>query len=215
MTAMSSSGSERRRLSRGDRRAELIEATRSVLAERGYHGVSVPLVVETAGVSQGTFYRYFENLDVAVRDVVTEALAPLAKLAYEVDVPRIETGADLETSLLRYYRALSAELSRDPRLFREVVVVMPAVHGEAGDAARAFLRAMRQHARATLATVNGRPPFRVMDPQIVGSAIVGMIIGAAQEMAELGPAFAAEAWAIEMAKLEANALLSRRPAKER
>ena len=198
---------ERRRLSRDDRRAELVGATRAILAEHGYHGVSVPRIVAAAGVSQGTFYRYFENLDLALRQVVDEALAPLIQLTHEIEVSQIQTAAQLEEVLLRYYRALFTELARQSRLIREVVVVLPTIDGEAGDAARSFLRAMRQHTRAALASVNGRAPFRAMDPQIVGSAIVGMVIGAAQQMAELGPAFAIEAWAMEMAKLEAHMLL--------
>ncbi len=208
MTCVSSSTTGRR-LSPDDRRAELGRAVRVVLAERGYHGVTVPLVVEEAGVSQGTFYRYFDNLDHALRDVVAEVLAPIARLADEAEIVHIGGGADLEAVLLRYYRALALELARDPRLFREAVVVIPAVGGAAGDTARAFLGAMRQRVRTLLAAVNGRAPFRAMDPQIVGSAIVGMVVGAAQEIAELGPAFAPEAWAMEMAKLEAGALLRR------
>jgi len=178
------------------------------MAQRGYHGVSVPRVVERAGVSQGTFYRYFENLDQALGAVVQQAAAPIAKLAWETQIPQIDTAAELETALLRYYRELASLLMGDANLYRELIVVVPATPGPAGDAARSFLRGMRHYAREALASVNGRPPFRAMDPQIVGSAIVGMVVGAAQEIAELGPAFAPEVWAMEMAKLETCALLS-------
>jgi AcrR family transcriptional regulator len=200
---------ERRRLAPDDRRAELSAAVRAVLTDCGYHGVTVPRIVAKAGVSQGTFYRYFDNLDHALRDVVAEALAPIAQLAYDAQVVEIETGADLEAVLLRYYRALAIELAANPRFVREVMVVIPSVEGSAGETARSFLRTMRQHARMLLASVNGRPPFRALDPQVAGSAIVGMVVGAAQEIAELGSAFAPEAWAMEMAKLEAGALLER------
>lgn len=44
-------------------RARIVEATRSVFAEHGSHGLSVALIIERAGISRPTFYRYFNNAE--------------------------------------------------------------------------------------------------------------------------------------------------------
>ncbi len=44
-------------------RLRLLDAGASVLPARGYHNARVDDIVEAAGVSHGTFYRYFDNKD--------------------------------------------------------------------------------------------------------------------------------------------------------
>lgn len=44
-------------------RARIVEATRAVFAEYGSHGLSVALIIERAGISRPTFYRYFNNAE--------------------------------------------------------------------------------------------------------------------------------------------------------
>ena len=44
-------------------RQKLLDAGRSVLPVRGYHDTRVDDIVEVAGVSHGSFYRYFSNKD--------------------------------------------------------------------------------------------------------------------------------------------------------
>ena len=43
------------------RRAQLLDASRQVFAERGYHRASVSDIITAAGVARGTFYNYFES----------------------------------------------------------------------------------------------------------------------------------------------------------
>lgn len=54
-------------------RQKLIEAAASVFVARGYHGTRVDDIVETAGTSHGTFYRYFDNKDQLFRIVALRA----------------------------------------------------------------------------------------------------------------------------------------------
>jgi len=62
--APASSDDERGRRPRGEQtRLRLLEAGASVLPARGYHDARVDDIVAAAGVSHGTFYRYFRNKD--------------------------------------------------------------------------------------------------------------------------------------------------------
>ncbi|HEY3819696.1 MAG TPA: TetR/AcrR family transcriptional regulator [Polyangiaceae bacterium] len=53
--------------------ARILEAALELFAERGYHGTSVPSVMERAGVGGGSLYRLFESKEVLVNAVFREA----------------------------------------------------------------------------------------------------------------------------------------------
>ena len=42
-------------------RTKILEATEKLLAERGFYGLSMKVLADTAGIVAGTIYRYFEN----------------------------------------------------------------------------------------------------------------------------------------------------------
>lgn len=66
---------------RGEKtRQRLLDAGASVLPARGYHDTRVDDIVEAAGVSHGTFYRYFENKDDFFRVLAEGATTGLIEL---------------------------------------------------------------------------------------------------------------------------------------
>jgi AcrR family transcriptional regulator len=66
---------------RGEKtRLRLLEAGSKVLPARGYHDARVDDVVEAAGVSHGTFYRYFSNMDDFFRVLAEDASARMIDL---------------------------------------------------------------------------------------------------------------------------------------
>lgn len=54
-------------------RRSIIQATRAVFIQVGYHGLSVELILAQCGLSRPTFYKYFRNTDEAIDIVVREA----------------------------------------------------------------------------------------------------------------------------------------------
>jgi AcrR family transcriptional regulator len=70
---------------RGEKtRRRLLDAGASVLPARGYHDTRVDDIVEAAGVSHGTFYRYFENKDDFFRVLAESATIGLIELLDEL-----------------------------------------------------------------------------------------------------------------------------------
>jgi AcrR family transcriptional regulator len=77
---------------RGEKtRQRLLDAGASVLPARGYHDTRVDDIVEAAGVSHGTFYRYFENKDDFFRVLAEGATTGLIEL---LDVLRPDAEVD-------------------------------------------------------------------------------------------------------------------------
>jgi AcrR family transcriptional regulator len=72
---------------RGERtRRRLLDAGAAVLPARGYHDTRVDDLVEAAGVSHGTFYRYFEHKDDFFRVLADEAASRLIDLVDRLDL---------------------------------------------------------------------------------------------------------------------------------
>lgn len=53
--------------------SRVIEAALSLFAERGYHGTSVPAVMDRAGIGAGSLYRLFESKEALVNAVFRDA----------------------------------------------------------------------------------------------------------------------------------------------
>lgn len=210
-------GERRRRvrLSPERRREDLLRAVERVVTEVGCRGATVPRVVERAGVAQGTFYRYFRDIDGAVAELLQRAVAPVRAAAAALDLGGVRTAADVEEALRRFYRVLARELVAHPVVLREAVLVAPAARGDLGAAMSEFLREMRTVARGLVEGCMGRPPFRATTEYgAVADAVVGMILGAAQAAFEDQSGFDPERWAREMARFEAAALVDPRFAQE-
>ncbi|HEX6423362.1 MAG TPA: TetR/AcrR family transcriptional regulator [Acidimicrobiales bacterium] len=78
---------------RGERtRQRLLDAGASVLPARGYHDTRVDDIVAVAGVSHGTFYRYFENTDDFFRVLAGAASARMVGLLDQLDLGASEDG---------------------------------------------------------------------------------------------------------------------------
>lgn len=48
------------------KRKKILEAAEQLLAERGFYGLSMKLLAETAGIAAGTIYRYFDSKDTLI-----------------------------------------------------------------------------------------------------------------------------------------------------
>jgi AcrR family transcriptional regulator len=70
----------------------LLDAGTVVLPSRGYHDARVDDIVEAAGVSHGSFYRYFDNKEDFFRVLAEEASTRMVELldAFPIDAPEAE-----------------------------------------------------------------------------------------------------------------------------
>ena len=61
-----------------DKKKRILQATEKLLAEHGFHGISMHMVAKEAGVAAGTIYRYFEDKDDLLHQLHDHILAYVA-----------------------------------------------------------------------------------------------------------------------------------------
>lgn len=124
---------KRKKLTREEKTRQTYEALMTsaaeVVGERGYAATSIAKVTENAGVSQGTFYNYFED-----RQTLFDTLLPYVgdKMLHEisVEVSREARGLDRE---IQRFRAYCHFLGRNPGFYRilyEAEIFAPRAHAD-------------------------------------------------------------------------------------
>jgi AcrR family transcriptional regulator len=106
--ALEPSDDGRTRRPRGEQtRLRLLEAGAVVLPERGYHDARVDDIVAAAGVSHGTFYRYFQNKDDFFRVLAEAASKRMIELVNRL---RLDADVDeLRAWLQEWFRTYEAD----------------------------------------------------------------------------------------------------------
>jgi AcrR family transcriptional regulator len=107
----------------------LLAAAESLLVERGYKGMTIDDIAETAGIGKGTVYLAFKSkMDLACEVVLVKELAVLARLGERrLDSARAREQLIVDRVMLRYdayreFRAgLMAALAPAQKLLREVL----------------------------------------------------------------------------------------------
>ncbi len=158
-------------------RERILDATRTLLSERGLEGTTVKGICEAAGILAGSFYNLFDSKEQVVLAVVAEAIAAIDP-APEGD-HATETVADLvdayvrfvteEQTLARVYLAVAVTRGlQDPDMARRVLRhheqrlqrFRRALIGEGMSESEAGRRA-----EALLATLEGYALHALLDPQ--------------------------------------------------
>jgi AcrR family transcriptional regulator len=117
-----------------DRKAELIDAARAVIAERGFEGLRTREVAERIGLNHATLHHYFPTKEALIAAVVREQVQRLK--TYRAALRSGEAPA--REALRAYFAAARAQMRAEP----EALVVLQEF----------FLRASRS---ATLARIVG------------------------------------------------------------
>ena len=106
-------------------RTRILDAARRCFAERGFHGATIAAIADTAGMSQGLIYRYFDSKAAIIhaitdcqRELRTRTLARIDRCAELVEavLDRIQCcgardGDGFDAVL---FLEITAEASRDP-----------------------------------------------------------------------------------------------------
>src|SRR5215212_2216872 len=105
-----------------ERREQLPDASKAIVAQRGFHAVSIEAVARAAGITRPIVYGHFQDLGGLLEALIeresARALAQLAKV-----LPRDLAEGDPAETLLRALRGYLEAVRADPDTWR--LVLMP------------------------------------------------------------------------------------------
>ena len=81
---------------RTDKRSRILEAVGQLIAEQGFHGLSMARLAKCAGVAAGTLYLYFDDKDDIIREYYDEI--------HQAVAARLLDGFDRSLPLFEQYR---------------------------------------------------------------------------------------------------------------
>ncbi|GFE62196.1 TetR/AcrR family transcriptional regulator [Geobacter sp. AOG2] len=90
------------------KRDDIFNAARKLIAECGFHGASVAMIAERAGVGAGTIYLYFKSKDVLINELyqdIEKRVSAFILNGYPGTGPIRERFIHLGTRLLTYFIA--------------------------------------------------------------------------------------------------------------
>jgi AcrR family transcriptional regulator len=119
---------KRHEVPREAQKERIIEAALALFAEYGYHGTSIPQVMERAGVGAGTVYRLFESKEALVNAVFRDAKRRLEVALRE----GLDTSLAPRALFDAFWARLAAFARKEPVAFRflELQDHVPYLDGE-------------------------------------------------------------------------------------
>lgn len=147
-------------------REDLLLAARGVLAKKGYHNTKITDIAAAADIGVGTFYLYFPTKDALFLELVQETAQAL-KAAIE------EARSQVEGSVEKIH-AVNLAFFRFAQENRELFTIIFG-HGNTFDELLRRVYAMFV-ADATQRVADGisQEVFRLLPPEVIANAIVGM-----------------------------------------
>ena len=106
-----------------DRREQLLDVTKELVGEQGFHGVSIEAIAKRAGITRPVVYAHFEDLDVLLEAMLErEAIRALSQLGAILPT-ELPSGGDRSQALLGALRGYLEAIKADPVTWR--LVLMP------------------------------------------------------------------------------------------
>ncbi|MDB5722750.1 MAG: hypothetical protein JWP15_3368 [Alphaproteobacteria bacterium] len=102
------------------RRPELLAAARALIEEEGADSVSMVRIAKSAGVSEATVYKYFENKEDLVNQVLREWATPFIDRLVDELAPLTEVRSRLVLIAIRYLRSFEETPRLHRVFFREI-----------------------------------------------------------------------------------------------
>lgn len=155
------------RLQRREQTARcLLEAARTVLASKGYHGTKIVDIARAARVGVGTFYLYYPTKEALFLELVEDTVA---RLKVELDAVRAAVTDPVEharTRALTFFRFASD----NRELFRIVFGHGASFHDVVRRCQDSFIRDMQESLEVGMASGTFRPG----DAAVWAQALIGM-----------------------------------------
>jgi AcrR family transcriptional regulator len=164
------------------RRAQLIEAAKVVFADKGYYSTTISDIVKVAGVSQGTFYLYFEDKKSIFEAVREEIFHKLRRYLWgytaEIKDPFAKLEKGLEAFFMMYFES--------PKLFHIFYDQAQLVGSDSNLRTNSMINAIRKDVENILDQAITQYSLSHMDTALIAWAVCGMAITTAKACVNKG-----------------------------
>jgi AcrR family transcriptional regulator len=157
---------DRARQRRAQTARHLLEAARTVLAAKGYHGTKIVDIARTARVGVGTFYLYYPTKEALFLELVEDAVAQLKVQLDQVRATVTDPVEQARTRTLTFFRFASD----NRELFRIVFGHGASFHDVVRRCQDSFINDMRESLEGGMST----GAFRSADAAVWAQALIGM-----------------------------------------
>jgi AcrR family transcriptional regulator len=159
-----------------ERRRQILSAAKAVFADAGYHGASIHAIIERAQIARGTFYLYFESKAAVFDSILDQAMSDLRARLHRIEVD--DPAARPPQVQLREQVVATLEYIVNDRPL--ATLLLSAGHTPDVDASERldlFFTEVRDMLRRALETGMEIGLVRKCQPELVASAMLGMIRG--------------------------------------
>lgn len=156
-----------------DRKAELLETARNIIANRGIQGATLRAIADEAGVSTGAIYHYFNSKEEILYAVMDESLSMSSQIAIEAkdhSVPRDRIITEISDNILERFK-------KDQHNRIQFYLAKEAMMGdqELSEKFRTKYREWIGHTKELIQFLYGRPENPLDDA--IASVLIGAIDG--------------------------------------
>jgi AcrR family transcriptional regulator len=110
-------------MSAAERREQLLDVTKTIVGEQGFHDLSIEAIAKRAGITRPVIYAHFEDLDTLLEAMLQrEAMRALTQLS-AIMPTELPAGAERTGALLGALRGYLEAIQSDPVTWR--LVLMP------------------------------------------------------------------------------------------
>lgn len=184
-------GDDRADRARQQRRAQILEASKEVFAERGYHNASINEIIGRAGIARGTFYLYFTGKHNVFDSILEEALKEVRSRIRRID---IDEGAEPPQVQLRGSLLRVVEFILGDRHFAQLIVSnRMATDPEVSQRAANFYNDVQELIEHSLTLGIEMGMVRPCDTKLVAAALLGAVMGIVQYILDASQPPAADA----------------------
>jgi len=146
------------------RREHLLDAAKALVAEAGFHAVSIEAVARRAGITRPIVYRHFDDLGTLLEALVErETLRALAQLRGFLPT---DLGGDAREGLIAALRGYLQAVESDPVTWRLVLVPPEGAPGLLAERIAAGRAAVVEQLAVAIGPVAGSP-----DPELTARAL--------------------------------------------
>ena len=152
--------------------SQLLEAARTVFAERGYQATSVAAITDAASTAHGTFYLYFRNKEDVFAQLMATAMDELyAQTLTELDPETHLYDPNVARDRVAGFLQVAVSQGKIWRALLEAILVSPTIAASWLELRAVFHQGLADRLRI----YQERGEFRDLDPSLVAQSLAGML----------------------------------------